>query len=89
MGRRISQTLFIELTREVRKRFRVLYLSLHTDICQLVSEQTELVIQDLETMRNENAVLENERFPEFREMLSREVERTRAEVETLAAGLGE
>lgn len=49
----------------------------------VVRQQVGYVETDLDVLRNENAVLESERDPEFKRRVETETERARREIERL------
>lgn len=74
-----------------RRRFRRQFISISEKVQQetkdAVAQQLRFIENDLNTLRNENVVLESERNPEFRTRLEIEVTRAREEMETVRAAI--
>lgn len=83
-GRVGSRSLFETHRRDCRKEFKRITRQLEDEANQVTNQQVALIEADLQMLRDENAVLESERDPEFRRRVMTEIERvTRAVNEIL------
>ncbi|ORY11257.1 hypothetical protein BCR34DRAFT_484487 [Clohesyomyces aquaticus] len=75
-----AQTLFDDHRRRFRERFVEISNELQEQMATLIAEQLAFIEADLNTLKDENVVLESERNPEFRTRLATEVERVEDEL---------
>lgn len=78
-----SPTLFISHRRRFKEQFFAIADTLHQKARDSVIHQVAFIEGDLDTLRNDNVVLESERNPEFRTHLAAEVTRARQDMETV------
>ncbi|KAJ4363420.1 hypothetical protein N0V83_009713 [Neocucurbitaria cava] len=87
-GRISSRSLFNSHRQDSKERFRQLAAELQVKVRQVVYQQVELLEADLQTLRDENAVLDSERDPEFRRRVELEIGLVNGEVERLGRVVG-
>jgi ABC-type phosphate transport system auxiliary subunit len=78
-----SSSLFVDHCRFFREKFLAISDTLQQKTKDAVTHQLAFIAADLDTLRNENVVLESERNPEFRTHLATEVTRARQDMETV------
>lgn len=84
-----SPNLFIDHRRQFRTKFFAISDTLQQEIKNAVTHQLAFITADLDTLRNENVVLESERNPEFRTRLATEVTRARQDMDILTGTLND
>lgn len=72
-----NEGVFHDITRELRQGFKGHAENLQQALDELVSTQLDATRATFDIAREENAVEENERDPEFRQRVADEVERAR------------
>jgi hypothetical protein len=84
-----SSSLFVDHRRLLREKFLAISDILQQKTKDAVAHQLAFIAADLDTLRNENVVLESERNPEFRTHLATEVTRAREDMETLRSAVND
>ncbi|KAF2266375.1 hypothetical protein CC78DRAFT_459505 [Lojkania enalia] len=79
-----SPNLFYDHRRQFQEKFREISDELQESVGEVIDQQLAFIEADLDTLRDENVVLESERNPEFRRTLGTEVERVREEMRRVA-----
>lgn len=87
-GRFGSRSLFDEHRRCCKGQFRSMIQELQDELNEVVVEQIGHIESDLQMLKDENVVLESERYPEFRVRVQEEMGRVREEVERLGSIVG-
>ncbi|KUL85849.1 hypothetical protein ZTR_07402 [Talaromyces verruculosus] len=84
-----SLSLFVYHRRQFREKFLAISDTLQQKTKDAVTHQLAFIAADLDTLRNENVVLESERNPEFRTRLATEVTRAREDMETVKGAMND
>ncbi|KAH8688822.1 hypothetical protein BGW36DRAFT_402321 [Talaromyces proteolyticus] len=84
-----SRSLFVDHRRRLRSQFISISEELQQETTDAVAQQLRFIETDLNTLRNENVVLESERNPEFRTRLELEVTQAREEMGTVRAAIND
>jgi hypothetical protein len=80
-----DELLFESLRIKARNQFWTLAYDLQTNIHQAITSHLAAIVLDLDILRNENAAVEGERYPEFRRRLGLELRRVRDQMRDLSA----
>lgn len=78
-----SNMLFPAHQRLVKDAFQRISTDIESTISTAIAEHIDVVKADIDILRDQNAILESERNPQFRQALSREIQRARAELEQI------
>lgn len=84
-----SLSLFVDHRQQFREKFLAISDTLQQKTKDAVTHQLAFIAADLDTLRNENVVLESERNPEFRTRLVTEVTRAREDMETVRGAMND
>lgn len=84
-----SSSLFVDHRRLFREKFLAISDTLQQKIKDEVTHQLAFIAADLDTLRNENVVLESERNPELRTHLATEVTLAREDMETVRCAMND
>lgn len=82
-------SLFVDHRRQFREKFLAISDTLQQKTKDAVAHQLAFIAADLDTLRNENVVLESERNPEFRTSLATDVTRAREDMETVRGAMND
>lgn len=82
-----SSSLFVDHRLRLRGKFLAISDTLQQKIKDSVTHQLTFIAADLDTLRNENVVLESERNPEYRAHLATELARARENMETVRSAV--